>query len=138
GEKWLEKGVQCRLKVIPCLYYHHNEIVDLDVKPSPNLPNMTSIYLYPSLCFFEGTTASVGRGTDYPFQVVGHPEFTGKTFSFTPESREGAKNPPHLNVKCYGFDLRENGKEYFVEKKQLELNWLMGFYQKFPAKDKFF
>lgn len=138
GEKWMLGGKQCRLTVIPCEYYHHNDLYSLRVKPSPNLPNMTAIYLYPSLCFFEGTIVSVGRGTDWPFQIIGYPDYPVKEFSFTPQQREGAKNPPYLNQTCYGIDLKHFGKEYFLQRRSLDLSWLIGMYQKSPLKDTFF
>jgi uncharacterized protein YbbC (DUF1343 family) len=138
GEKWLEAGKQCRLTVIPCQYYHHNETYQLRIKPSPNLPNMTAVYLYPSLCLFEGTIVSVGRGTDKPFQIIGYPEYPVKEFEFTPKSVEGAKNPPYLNVTCYGIDLKNFGKEYFLQRRSLDLSWLIALYKKYPHKEKFF
>jgi uncharacterized protein YbbC (DUF1343 family) len=138
GERWLEAGKQCRLTVIPCQYYHHNETYQLRIKPSPNLPNMTAVYLYPSLCLFEGTIVSVGRGTDKPFQIIGYPEYPVKEFEFTPKSVEGAKNPPYLNVTCYGIDLKNFGKEYFLQRRSLDLSWLIALYKKYPHKEKFF
>lgn len=138
GEKWLEGGKQCRLTVIPCDNYFHDDTYEVRVKPSPNLPNMTAIYLYPSLCFFEGTIVSVGRGTSYPFQIFGYPEFPSKIFEFTPKSVEGAKNPPYLNTKCYGMDLREYGKNYFLENRKLNIKWLIDAYNRTPDKSKFF
>jgi uncharacterized protein YbbC (DUF1343 family) len=138
GEKWLEGGKQCRLTVIPCDNYFHDDTYEVRTKPSPNLPNMTAIYLYPSICFFEGTIVSVGRGTDAPFQIIGYPEYQSKSFEFTPKSVEGAKNPPHLNIKCYGLDLREYGKNHFMQKKQLEISWLIELYKRTPDKTKFF
>lgn len=105
GEGWLLDGKQLDVKVIPCLNYTHRTRYALPVAPSPNLPNMTAVYLYPSLCYFEGTPVSLGRGTDYPFQVYGHPLMTGQPFSFTPTSRAGAKNPPQLGKECHGKNL---------------------------------
>ncbi|GIV35112.1 MAG: hypothetical protein KatS3mg031_2647 [Chitinophagales bacterium] len=138
GEKWLDGGLQCRLMVVPCLNYTHALLYPLKIKPSPNLPNMIAVYLYPSLCFFEGTIVSVGRGTDFPFQVIGHPQYAGRAFSFTPQSREGAKNPPYKGIVCYGIDLRNIKVNYFAQRKSLDLSWLIEFYQKFPDKDNFF
>jgi uncharacterized protein YbbC (DUF1343 family) len=106
GEKWLANKVQCSITVIKCLNYSHKTFYSLPVKPSPNLPNMTAIYLYPSLCFFEGTRAvSVGRGTDKPFQQYGSPEFPQQLYSFTPVSTPGATKPFLQDKKCYGYDL---------------------------------
>lgn len=106
GEKWLPDGKPCKLTVISCLNYDHSMHYALPVKPSPNLPNENAVYLYPSLCYFEGTDISVGRGTDYPFQMIGSPNITVRNFSFHPEAKPGAKNPPHLNQVCFGYDLR--------------------------------
>ena len=106
GERWLPQGRVCDLAVVKCLNYTHQTLYQLPVAPSPNLPNMKSVYLYPSTCLFEGTVMSLGRGTDFPFQVYGHPDMKGKTFSFTPRSVSGARNPPLLNRLCYGVDLR--------------------------------
>lgn len=138
GEKWLKNGVQCKLTVIPCENYDHNMLYKVRVKPSPNLPNMTAMYLYPSLCFFEGTPVSVGRGTDKPFQIIGHPDYTTHNFSFTPQSVEGAKEPPLKDKLCYGIDLSTLQRDYLTKKKSLNLEWLIEFYQKFPNKEKFF
>lgn len=106
GEKWLKNGATCQLTVIACENYTHASRYSLPVKPSPNLPNDVAVYLYPSLCFFEGTDVSVARGTDYPFQAFGSPKISIRNFSFTPRSVAGAKNPPHENRVCFGFDLR--------------------------------
>jgi uncharacterized protein YbbC (DUF1343 family) len=139
GEQWLANGVQCDLRVIPCMNYTHNTAYELPVKPSPNLPNARSIELYPSLCFFEGTDISLGRGTDFPFQVMGAPQIPKEMtdFSFTPRSMEGAKNPPHLDKLCYGFDLRQP-HPLFNSDYQLNLSYLITMYNLFPDKDKFF
>ena len=109
GEKWLsEAGNTCPLTVIPCKNYTHQTIYNLPVAPSPNLPNMQSVYLYPSLCPFEGTVVSLGRGTDKPFQQYGHPALQAKySYSFTPESRPGALNPPLKGQVCFGVDLSQ-------------------------------
>ena len=92
--------------MVKCLNYNHQTRYRLPVIPSPNLPNMTSIYLYPSLCYFEATDVSLGRGTDMPFLCYGHPDMTGRSFEFTPRSVPGAKNPPQLDKLCHGVDLR--------------------------------
>lgn len=138
GEGWLRGGVKCDLTVIKCKNYSHNTYYSLPVKPSPNLPNQTSVYLYPSICFFEGTIISLGRGTPFPFQVYGSPKLPDKGFSFTPESVPGAKNPPHLGVKCYGIDLRDAILNKLVPKPGLNLEWVIDAYNNFPEKDKFF
>lgn len=106
GEKWLANDVKCDLKVIPCEGYDHTIKYKIPIPPSPNLPNMQAIYLYPTLCMFEGTVMSVGRGTDFPFQVVGHPQYKDSSFYFVPESRTGASSPLYEFKKCYGKDFR--------------------------------
>jgi len=138
GEGWLKDGVKCDLTVIKCKNYTHKTLYELPVKPSPNLPNQNSIYLYPSTCFFEGTNISLGRGTAYPFQVFGSPLLPDRGFSFTPESVPGAKNPPLLGVKCYGTDLRNALEKRIVPKPVIRLEYLISAYLDFPDKDKFF
>jgi len=138
GEGWLKNGISCDLVVIKCKNYSHKTLYDLPVKPSPNLPNQTSVYLYPSICFFEGTAISLGRGTSFPFQVFGSPDLPDKGFSFIPESVPGAKNPPLLGIKCFGTDLRDAIEKKLVPKPELNLNWLISAYNDFPQKDKFF
>ncbi|MGB8492145.1 MAG: DUF1343 domain-containing protein [Bacteroidales bacterium] len=138
GEGWLRHGVKCDLVVIKCKNYTHSTNYDLPVKPSPNLPNQTSVYLYPSLCFFEGTRISAGRGTSFPFQVFGSPDLPDRGFSFTPESVPGAKNPELLGVKCYGTDLRNAISDGLVPAPQLNLDWIIGAYRNYPQKDRFF
>lgn len=131
GEGWLAEGIKCDLTVVPCLGYNHEQSYRLREKPSPNLPNMTSIYLYPSLCFFEGTIMSIGRGTDFPFQVVGHPDYAVGTFEFTPQSVEGAKSPKLEGELCKGFDFRDKEKGYFYQQRKLNLSWLLVAYRYF-------
>jgi uncharacterized protein YbbC (DUF1343 family) len=138
GEGWLKGGIRCDLTVIKCKDYTHKTLYEIPIKPSPNLPNQNSIYLYPSICFFEGTTLSLGRGTSFPFQVFGSPDLPDKGFSFTPESVPGAKNPPLLGVKCYGTDLRDAIKKNLVPKNQINLDWIISAYSDFPDKNKFF
>lgn len=105
GEGWLSEGRQCDLTVIPCGNYTHSTLYSLILAPSPNLKDMKSVYLYSSTCFFEGTKVSLGRGTDHPFEMYGHPDMQGQPFSFTPRSVPGAKNPPLLGELCFGKDL---------------------------------
>jgi uncharacterized protein YbbC (DUF1343 family) len=138
GEGWLKNCVKCSLTVIKCINYTHKTYYELPVKPSPNLPDQNSVYLYPSLCFFEGTELSLGRGTSFPFQVFGSPDMPDRGFSFTPESVPGAKNPPLLGVKCFGTDLREATIKGIVPKNELNLSWLISAYAEFPNKDMFF
>ncbi|MGB4447372.1 MAG: DUF1343 domain-containing protein [Cloacibacterium sp.] len=130
GEKWMKNAVQVKYTLIPMLNYHKNKRYPISEKPSPNLPNDQSINLYPSLCFFEGTQVSVGRGTDFPFQVYGSPWLKNQEFSFTPKPTSGAKDP-FLNGKlCYGKDLRK-----FPEiKGKLDLSFVIDAYQNFDKK----
>lgn len=127
------------LLVIKNLNYDHNSKYVLPIKPSPNLPNIQSIYLYPSTCFFEGTTLSEGRGTDKPFQVFGAPSLPKTLYSFTPHPTEGAMHSKHYGQVCYGWDL--SGTPQQVLKKinnHVQLKWLMEAYRLFPDKDSFF
>ena len=110
GEKWLKDNLQVNLTVIPCVNYTHFSRYKLSINPSPNLPNNRAIYLYPSLCLFEGTTLSIGRGTKKPFQVIGAPKYTNYTFSFTPKSIPGAKYPKYQDEICWGKDLSKEGE----------------------------
>jgi len=138
GEGWLKGGIRCKLNVIKCLNYDHSTLYELPVKPSPNLPNQTSIYLYPSICFFEGTNISLGRGTVFPFQVYGSPLLPDRGFSFTPDSAFGAKNPPLKGIKCNGVDLRNAIIDKIVPASAINLNWVIDAYNNYPEKDKFF
>jgi uncharacterized protein YbbC (DUF1343 family) len=119
--------------------YTHQKKYVLPVKPSPNLPNIQSIYLYPSTCFFEGTVLSEGRGTSKPFQVFGHPDLPNDLYSFTPNPNEGAKNSKHYGKTCYGWDLSGSVEEVsHLVNDRIQLKWLKQAYQVFPEKDKFF
>ncbi len=139
GEKWLKNGVQCDLEVVKCRNYTHRTYYELPVKPSPNLPNMRSVYLYPSLCFFEGTIMSVGRGTDFPFEVYGHPDYPSHLFSFTPRSIPGAALHPKYEGKvCYGVDLRNIPLRFLRDNKHLVLDWVMDAYREMGKKTDFF
>lgn len=139
GEHWLKDSLQCHLKYVALKNYDHKTYYELPVKPSPNLPNMTAVYLYPSLCMFEGTAVSVGRGTDKPFQVIGCPDFKEGAYTFIPKSIPGvANNPPFLGMVCKGFDLREFGDIYIKNLKQLYLFWLQSMYESSPNKEHFF
>jgi uncharacterized protein YbbC (DUF1343 family) len=133
GEKWLKNGIQCNLKVIPCANYKREMFYSLPTKPSPNLPNDQAINLYASLCLFEGTNVSVGRGTEKQFQVYGSPYLTYYTYQFTPMPNEGAKNPVWNGKLCYGEDLSKISKL-----KQIELIWLIRAYNNTEEKSKFF
>ncbi|TAF68000.1 MAG: DUF1343 domain-containing protein [Cytophagales bacterium] len=134
GEKWLKNQIITNLMVIKNKNYTHQTIYSLPVKPSPNLPNDLAIALYPSLCLFEGTNISVGRGTTYPFQVIGFPDVNMGQFSFTPVSIDGmAKQPMYQNQICYGIDLRQTSPKY-----QFTLQYIIDFYHKTTTKDTFF
>ena len=122
GEFWLSDSLQCDLWIVPCKHYLHKTKYVLPVAPSPNLRSETAITLYPSLCLFEATTVSIGRGTERPFELYGHPMFPYKGFSFTPISCFGAKNPLCENIVCNGFDLQSSMKKRSYE---LNLNWII-------------
>ncbi len=133
GEKWLKNGIQCNLTVIPCLNYKREMFYSLPAKPSPNLPNDQAINLYASLCLFEGTNVSSGRGTEKQFQIYGSPYLPKTGFSFTPVSNFGSKDPMNKGLLCYGEDLSNIPKV-----KQLELKWLIKAYQTTSDQSKFF
>jgi len=139
GEKWLSNKLQCNITIIPCKNYDHKTFYQLPIKPSPNLPNMQSIYLYPSLCLFEGTDhVSLGRGTTLPFQIYGSPSFP-KTlnYQFTPQSLPGAKTPPQLNQQCFGYNLSEISLNE-LQKNQFTLKYFINAYQLSSNKATFF
>ena len=138
GEGWLGDGLVCDMEVIPCLNYDHTMYYVLPVSPSPNLPNMNAVYLYPSTCFFEGTVLSEGRGTAFPFEVFGHPLLENTDFTFVPESIPGkSANPKWKGETCMGVDLRylRNNKD---RERQINLGWLMFAYENYPEKEAFF
>lgn len=143
GEKWLNVKPTLlvndfKLTVIPCKHYTHQDLYEPPVKPSPNLPNIQSIYWYPSLALFEGTVVSMGRGTDMPFQVLGHPLFK-KKFSFIPQSKVGEKHPLYQNQICYGWNLVASKKNTLQKiDGKLQIKYLMTAYQNFPDKTHFF
>ena len=137
GEFWLKDSLQCDLKIIPLGNYNRNAIYELPIKPSPNLPNWESVYLYPSLCFFEGTIISVGRGTETPFQVYGHP-LMNEEFSFTPKQAEGRKAPLLCDQLCHGENLIDYARNYKNNKKELNLTWLINAYSQLKDNEKFF
>lgn len=138
SEGWLAGGVKCDLRVVECINYSHKTEYILPIAPSPNLPNQNAVYLYPSLCFFEGTVFSCGRGTDFPFQVFGHPDYPGSDFTFKPLSSGGAPQPILEGQQCYGIDLSDAREKGIVPGDQLNLEWLIDAYSKFPEKDEFF
>ncbi|MBR6416999.1 MAG: DUF1343 domain-containing protein [Bacteroidales bacterium] len=137
GENWLESGKPCDLTVIPCENYTHSTKYSLILPPSPNLKDMRAVYLYSSICFFEGTEISLGRGTDHPFEMYGHPDMTGYDFSFTPRSVPGAKNPPLLDRLCHGVDLSSKPlEEIFSEK--INLGYVIDAYSNLGIGEDFF
>lgn len=128
-----------KLIIIPCAHYTHKSRYSLPVGPSPNLPGMPSIYLYPSTCFFEGTALSEGRGTDKPFLLFGHPALPKNLVSFTPRSRPGATDPKLKDQRCYGWDLSGTPEESYKKAGgRVQLKWLLEAYRLFPGKDSFF
>jgi len=132
GEQWIDTDKKCDLTVIPVKNYTHQTPYSLPIKPSPNLPNDQAVNLYPSLCLLEPTPVSIGRGTVFPFQVYGIPQWEG-SFSFVPKSISGARYPKFENQVCYGVDLR-NAKKL----SKVSLEWLIAAYEAYPEKDAFF
>ncbi len=133
SEGWLKDRIKCNLSVVPVANYNHNTPYSLPVKPSPNLPSDRAIRLYPSLCFFEASSASVGRGTQFPFQVIGYPDKRFGDFEFTPRSIDGmAKNPKQEGVACYGIDLRNSSFHM-----RFTLSYFLEFYHKFDNESDF-
>ncbi|MFT3946657.1 MAG: DUF1343 domain-containing protein [Agriterribacter sp.] len=130
---------KCSISIIKCANYDHNSRYTLPVKPSPNIPDMQSVYLFPSTCFFEGTVFSEGRGTPKPFQWIGHPALPDSLFSFTPNPTEGAKNSKLYGQLCYGWDLSGTVEEVLQKTNgRLQLKWLLEAYKLFPKRDSFF
>ncbi len=139
GELWLKDSLQCTLTVIPVKNYTHSSWYELPVKPSPNLPNKYAVYLYPSVCLFEGTVVSVGRGTDYPFQVIGHPQFAAGSYMFVPRAVPGADiNPKYEGEHCYGTNLMNFAREMKNNPRELHLSWLIGYYEALGGSGDFF
>lgn len=140
GEYWLEDSLQCKLKIIPLKYYKHDMAYVLPIAPSPNLNTQQSILLYPSTCLFEGTILNHGRGTLYPFTVIGSPVLKDKyDFSFVPKSITGmSETPIHMNKVCYGIDLRNYNIEELRSTKRINIQWLIELYQAYPQKEDFF
>lgn len=134
GEGWSRK---CDVRVVKCSGYTHQTRYTLPIAPSPNLPNQHSIYLYPSTCLFEGTVCSLGRGTDAPFQIYGHPDYEGGEFEFTPRSVAGAKNPPLKDQKCHGVDLRGLDDEQIIAS-GFNLEYVIDAYRNLDMGEKFF
>jgi uncharacterized protein YbbC (DUF1343 family) len=137
GEKWLKNGMQCKLESVLVKGYTHSDLYKLPEKPSPNLRNMNAIFLYPSLCLFEGTIISVGRGTEKPFEVIGCPNSTLGSYAFIPANSAGAKKPLYENQVCKGFNLSEAGEEILISR-ALNLSCLINFYKSTVNKETFF
>lgn len=137
GEGWLKDGRKVPLTVVPCEGYTHGTRYVLPVAPSPNLRTMKAIYLYPSTCYFEATPVSLGRGTDMPFEVYGHPDMKNRSFEFTPRSVAGAKNPPQLDKLCHGRDLRDITDEEAIAQ-GINLEYVIDAYKDLNMGDKFF
>lgn len=137
AEKWLEDGKSCDLTVIEIENYKHSMLYELPIAPSPNLPNNRAIYLYPNLCLFEATELSIGRGTDFPFQVYGHPMLKGYEFSFTPKDRASAPSTPQKGKLCYGVDLRNTPDKELLSGK-FSLKYIINAYKNIGGGDKFF
>lgn len=134
GEGWSKK---CDVEVVACEGYTHQTRYNLPIAPSPNLPTQHSIYLYPSTCLFEGTVCSLGRGTSHPFECYGHPDYKDGSFTFTPRSVAGAKNPPLKDVECYGVDLRGIDDEQVIAE-GFNLEYVIDAYNKVGKPEKFF
>ena len=139
GEAWNGRDLKCDLTVIKCINYSHLSHYDLPVKPSPNIPDFIAVSLYPSLCFFEGTTVSLGRGTDMPFKQIGHPLLNNDfKYSFIPSPNRGSTSPPQNGNTCYGINFNDFNITDFRYKGKIELKWLIEFYNLLKDKDKFF
>ena len=140
GEGWLPKKMKCKLRIVTITNYTHDTPYTLPVKPSPNLNTQQSVMLYPSLCWFEGTVISQGRGTYFPFTVLGNPLLKDKySFSFTPVGIKGmAETPLHMNQPCYGLDLRNYDIGILRKEKKLNIQWMVEMYKAYPDKEKFF
>ena len=137
-EGWLDNGVRCKLMVIPCQNYTHQSTYTLPIPPSPNLPNHRSVLLYPSLCFFEGTPLSIGRGTDTQFQVIGHPDIQEYTYQFTPGPSPGAQNPKLNGKLCFGESFENITPQDILQEGKINLSYLIKYYGLFPDKSTFF
>lgn len=138
GEKWLKGEKQCKLTIIKCDNYTHNSRYQLPVSPSPNLQDMSAIYLYPSLCFFEGTVVSIGRGTKNPFKVYGHPKFKNSTYSFTPQPIKGVSENPLLKGQLCNGKYVGDDSEMIKSNGRLELSWLLDAYKNLGLNSAFF
>ncbi len=135
GERWLSGGIKCDLEVVQLKNYSRDSYYEIPIPPSPNLPNQRAIMLYPSLCFLEGTTVSIGRGTDNQFQVIGHPGLESSEFSFTPMPNKGSKYPKNEGKLCYGEDLTSLTIGGIIDKGEIDLSYLVDYHQKIIEKE---
>jgi len=139
GEHWLADSVLCELTIIKCQNYTHKSYYTLPVPPSPNLPDMRSVYLYPSTAFFEGTVVSEGRGTDFPFQIMGHPGYSDHSFSFIPRPMKGKSlNPRFKDIECFGIDLRKKSISSLRDEGKINLHYVVQFYNDLAMGENFF
>lgn len=139
GENWLAKQGKCKLEVIKCQNYTHDTYYEIKIAPSPNLKTMRSILLYPSICFFEGTNVSLGRGTELPFEIIGHPALKGKyTYSFTPKPNSASTNPPQKDKLCYGVSFNNMSEQELFNRKKLDFTHLFEFYTSLSNKEEYF
>lgn len=139
GEGWLKNGLKCKLEVVKVDNYNHRSLYQVPVGPSPNLPDMRSVYLYPSICLFEGTEVNEGRGTEKPFQLFGTPDYSPKTFQFIPKSLPGfTQNPKFESQVCFGYNLSETAMDELQAINRLDLKYLLEFYSKSKNKERFF
>jgi uncharacterized protein YbbC (DUF1343 family) len=139
GEKWLADQLKCDLTVVPCEHYKHSDYYELIVPPSPNLTTMRAVLLYPSICFFEGTSVSLGRGTATPFEIAGHPTLKGKyTYSFKPEPNSASGNPPQNGNLCFGVSFSNLSVDELFARKKLDFKYLIEFYKSFSQKEAYF
>ncbi len=138
GERHIQQAEKLDLAVVRCLNYTHQTYYELPVRPSPNLPNMRAILMYPWMCLFEGTKVSQGRGTETPFQIIGYPGFPEGDFRFTPRTTAAAKNPPHEGKNCRGYNFSQNSIDQLFKQGEIDLRWLLYCYYQSPKKDDFF
>ncbi len=139
GEGWLANKLKCNLQIIECQNYTHDSFYEIKIAPSPNLKTTRSVLLYPSICFFEGTNVSLGRGTATPFEIAGHPALKGKyDFSFTPQPNAASTTPPQKGKLCYGISFQNESEQSLFERKQMDFKPLFDFYKVVSAKEEYF
>jgi uncharacterized protein YbbC (DUF1343 family) len=139
GEGWLANKLKCSLQIIECQNYTHDSFYEIKIAPSPNLKTTRSVLLYPSICFFEGTNVSLGRGTATPFEIVGHPALKGKyDFSFTPQPNAASSTPPQKGKTCYGISFQNESEQSLFLRKRMDFKPLFDFYKLVSAKEDYF